>query len=175
MNWHYSSIPSLPSTPGRLFVSEDNLLVSPGNVPHPTPMQTTVGIIVAFLCAWKSTCSWATARDAVSRPKSSSVSFLTSYQGCQKKKTEQLIGNQPQWFPPSLQAIGNFFFSFISNSICPVSVLQLLPQLQWMLQMLTQELIFFCCCSFCLVLEKHLLLPGANTTRSPHHPSICCF
>lgn len=175
MNWHYSSIPSLPSTPGRLFVSEDNSLESPGNVPHPTLMETTVGIIVVFLCAWKSICSSSTARDTVSRPNSSSCLFFDLLSRLSEKKPERLIGNQPQWFPPSLQATGNFCFSFISNSICPVFVLQLLPQLQWMLQMLTQELIFFCCCSFCLVLETHLLLPGANTTRSLHHPSICCF
>lgn len=36
MSWQYSPLPSLPFTPGRLFVPEDNSLGSPGNIPHPT-------------------------------------------------------------------------------------------------------------------------------------------
>lgn len=46
---------------------------------------------------------------------------------------------------------------FISDSICPILMLQLLPQ--QILQKLTQELIFFCYCSFYLVLKTYFLCP----------------
>ena len=93
---------------GRLFVSEDSALGSPGNIPHPIQIhtQTTVDAIVVFLCVRKRVCGWTTTTDTVSRPSSSSCHFFDLLSKL-SWKTEQLIGNQAQQFSPSLLATAN--------------------------------------------------------------------
>lgn len=107
MNCQYPSVLSLHSTPPGML-SEDNTIES-RNIPHPTLIQTTAGIITKFLCARRSICSCAKARDKVSSLNCNSFLFLTYYQSCQKKKKRPADMKSGPIFPSHLQAIGNFF------------------------------------------------------------------